>query len=365
MMNFKIAYFPALFILLFAMHSSCHIQKENTTLIKKDYLYIIWVEKVIADNNKLPEQERLLRQKESRAFQEKALSLKKKKQFVESIQFLEFAIDKEINADLYYEYANVLSSAKRFHEAIKAYEISLKLEYKRPELVLYNIACAYSLLNEEENTYKYLEKAIQKGYNAFEYIEKDPDLKNIREKSSEWEWKRKIKSFTFPNREVYTSDVIGLISQLAGGSRLSSYFFICKNGTIIRSDYQDWQCAKYGFTRGKWKITDNQLEFRWEESCKPLGENAVTPLASNGFCSFTHYVFQFCQSIQETSKENFQNIPRFEKVDFKYMLYDQEGFDNSLKRRKTKTEPPQCDPDFLPRNMNDLDIVKYFYTYYE
>ena len=84
----------------------------------------------------------------------------------------------------------ILSSAKRFHDAIKAYEISLKLDYKRPELVLYNIACSYSLLSDEANTYKYLEKAIQKGYKAFEYMEKDPDLEYVR---SLPEWKVKYK----------------------------------------------------------------------------------------------------------------------------------------------------------------------------
>ncbi len=45
----------------------------------------------------------------------------------------------------------------------------------------YNIACIFSLANENDNALKYLELSIQKGYNEFESIIKDDlDLDNIR-----------------------------------------------------------------------------------------------------------------------------------------------------------------------------------------
>ncbi len=113
----------ALLLFIIIQILSCHFLKENVTPIKKDYLYILWVEKTIEDNNKLSQEEISQRNKESKTLIEKALTLKKKKQFSESVQLLESAIDKQINAEVYYEYANVLASAKRFQDAIKAYEI--------------------------------------------------------------------------------------------------------------------------------------------------------------------------------------------------------------------------------------------------
>ncbi len=348
----------AILLFLIIQILSCHFLKENTSPIKKNYLYILWVEKAIEDNKKLPQVEISIRKNESKTLIEKAIVLKKKKQFIESIQLLENAIDKEIDAVVYYEYANTLSSARRFQDAIKAYQISLKLEYKRPELVLYNIACAYSLLNDEENTYKYLEKAIQKGYKAFEYMEKDPDLSNVRE-TDRWRWKKKIIAFTLPDIEIQDANVTGLI--LEGGSRISSYFFICKNGIVIRSDYDDWNCAEYGYTKGKWSITENQLEFKWEESCKLLGLNKITPLASNGGCSFTKFQFQPCQTISQLPNYNSNNISRFKDYDFKSMIA--ESRDGWLKRKRTKSEPPQCNPDFKPTGLKDLNVTKYFSNY--
>ena len=82
-------------IALLLLTLSCHFLKENVTLIKKDYLNILWVDKTLEDNRKLPQEEISLRNKESKTLLEKSLALKKKKQFSQSIQLLENAIDKE------------------------------------------------------------------------------------------------------------------------------------------------------------------------------------------------------------------------------------------------------------------------------
>ena len=38
-------------------------------------------------------------------------------------------------------------------------------------------------------------------------------------------------------------------------------------------------------------------------------------------------------------------------------------YDGWLKYKKAKEEPPQCDPDFKPKNLKDLEVVKYFVDY--
>ncbi len=47
-------------------------------------------------------------------------------------------------------------------------------------LSYYNIACLYSLLNKPNDAIEWLEKAIQKGFNNFEKLKSDEDLKNAK-----------------------------------------------------------------------------------------------------------------------------------------------------------------------------------------
>ena len=350
MKNLNILSNFALLLFIIIQILSCHFQKENAIPIKKDYLSILWVEKTIEVNKKLSQEEIFLREKESKTIIEKALSIKKKKQFSEAIQLLESAIDKYINAEVYYEYANVLSSARRWNDAIKAYEISLKLEYKRPELVLYNIACSYSLLSDEENTYKYLEKAIQKGYKAFEYMEKDPDLKYVRETDG-LKWWQKTTGFTLPDREINTGNVSGLISERM--PRPASYYFLCKNGIALRTDFDYFSCG-IGYDKGIWKIVENQIEFSWEESCKPLGKKLSPYFMASEGCKFSEHQFQSCQKISEMNPQfRSKTFSKFEDYQIKTLFSDSK-YPWGLRFGKTMSEPPHCNPDFKPKNLDEL-----------
>ena len=67
----------------------------------------------------------------------------------------------------------------RFIEGLR---IDKELSRLRPEdpTVLYNLACSYSLTRQFEKAVASLNLAIQRGYRDFQWLTKDPDLKELR-----------------------------------------------------------------------------------------------------------------------------------------------------------------------------------------
>jgi len=47
-------------------------------------------------------------------------------------------------------------------------------------IVNYNLACSYSLLGDIDKSLDRIKKAIEFGYDDFDYMSKDSDLKNLR-----------------------------------------------------------------------------------------------------------------------------------------------------------------------------------------
>jgi tetratricopeptide (TPR) repeat protein len=64
----------------------------------------------------------------------------------------------------------------------KGLEADLRLTALKPKdpLAHYNLGCSYSLTGQEEKSADTLETAILLGYNDFDYMDKDPDLNNLR-----------------------------------------------------------------------------------------------------------------------------------------------------------------------------------------
>ncbi len=92
-------------------------------------------------------------------------------------------------------YENILKGTPNFIEALsvlgdlytkagmwqKGLEVDLKLAQLRPEdaLVFYNLACSYALLNQTRAALSALTRAIDFGYDDFEYLKGDADLDNL------------------------------------------------------------------------------------------------------------------------------------------------------------------------------------------
>jgi len=96
------------------------------------------------------------------------------------------ALQHYASAEIYYRYGNSLSNIPCLEDAVKAYQIAIELNYDKPGLVYYNIACVYSRMNHSKEAFANLELAINNGYKNFDHIQKDDDLVWLR---SQPEWK--------------------------------------------------------------------------------------------------------------------------------------------------------------------------------
>ena len=228
--------------------------------IKKDYLSYKWAKysfnnfwmKNITDQVKSKD--------EAAKLNAEGFKLYKSKKDKDAIPKYEAAIDKYPTGEVYYNYGNSLANVKRYEDSIKAYEIALKLDPPRPELALYNIACSYSLMNKPDNAYKYLASAVERGYNAFEYIKKDSDMANLR-KQPDWETKLKaIKS----KANYDESALNGIITE--EGPRQPEYFYLCKSGVALNIGGYQIDCEGKGFDRGKWKLVNGDVKVTFQDA---------------------------------------------------------------------------------------------------
>ena len=68
----------------------------------------------------------------------------------------------------------------RYADGLKVDEHLSRLEPRDP-LVFYNLACSYSLTGQFDHAASALQKAIQLGYRDFNWLAKDPDLRELRQ----------------------------------------------------------------------------------------------------------------------------------------------------------------------------------------
>ena len=70
----------------------------------------------------------------------------------------------------------------------KGLKVDRKLSKLRPDnpIIHYNFACSLSLMGDITNSFKAIKRAIALGYNDFGFMEKDPDLVNLRRDERFW-----------------------------------------------------------------------------------------------------------------------------------------------------------------------------------
>lgn len=97
------------------------------------------------------------------------------------IGFLERVVDRDPK---YVEALQVLGDnytrRGKFNEGMQIDETLSKLLPGDPT-VLYNLACSYALTRRLEQAASALLRAIERGYNDYKWLIKDPDLQNLRD----------------------------------------------------------------------------------------------------------------------------------------------------------------------------------------
>jgi tetratricopeptide (TPR) repeat protein len=83
----------------------------------------------------------------------------------------------------YIEALQILGDAyTKTGELVKGLRVDQRLAKLCPTnpLVFYNLACSYALLNKIDAAFGALKRAVELGYDDARWLNKDPDLENIR-----------------------------------------------------------------------------------------------------------------------------------------------------------------------------------------
>ena len=110
----------------------------------------------------------------------KKLNREKSRDLDIRIQFMEGLVRRDA------EYVDALQILGDHYTSRGRYEEELKVDEKLARLepgnalVLYNLACSYTLTDQMELAVETLGQAITNGYADFRWLAKDPDLKKLR-----------------------------------------------------------------------------------------------------------------------------------------------------------------------------------------
>jgi len=74
--------------------------------------------------------------------------------------------------------AELYTKAGMYKEGLAVDEQLVRLKPTDP-MVLYNLACSYSLMNDIDKAFRAIKKAVNCGYSDFSHLEKDDDLSNL------------------------------------------------------------------------------------------------------------------------------------------------------------------------------------------
>jgi tetratricopeptide (TPR) repeat protein len=116
----------------------------------------------------------------SQFFKKSNGSLYSMAQWAPAVQMYQSLVEREPNnGRAWFNLGYALHYSRQHTRAIEAFEYARQLGYRR-SISTYNIACAYSMLEQRELAFEWLERAVDDGYDASGYINGDRDLDNLR-----------------------------------------------------------------------------------------------------------------------------------------------------------------------------------------
>jgi len=86
---------------------------------------------------------------------------------------------KPSDPNLWFELGYTNRALGSYDRSIQAYGQALALGH-RPAVAMYNLACAYSMKNERDVAFEWLQKSLGAGFNFKELLTNDRDLENLR-----------------------------------------------------------------------------------------------------------------------------------------------------------------------------------------
>ena len=95
---------------------------------------------------------------------------------------------------------DLYTKAGMYREGLSVDETLVQLKPEDP-VVLYNLACSYSLLKDIDKAFRTFKKAINRGYYDFEHLEHDSDLSNLRKDRRFQQYLARVKSKKPSNSE--------------------------------------------------------------------------------------------------------------------------------------------------------------------
>jgi len=165
------------------MNYSCN-NKKTTVQEKNEKGRITLNEKTIFDFRMVQRARRGANHQEkalsNKLFQQAAETYKSRKDTFQAINKLKASIIAYPHPDVYFELGSIFLEHKAFDSAQKALNISELLNYNDLPALYYKLAKVHAARKEVEETNKYLELALVKGFRDISSLTKDPDFKNIK-----------------------------------------------------------------------------------------------------------------------------------------------------------------------------------------
>lgn len=103
-----------------------------------------------------------------------------RKKYKDAVPSLEYTMNEQLLS--FYNFITG-ESVKLAERNLNKYDESLKALLKKDSIkptIQFDAACFYSLIEDKENAYNHLSKAVAYGYKDFKNIQKEPDLKWLR-----------------------------------------------------------------------------------------------------------------------------------------------------------------------------------------